>query len=61
MELEGVGRSFPVSEEQGMIGWWTVLGLIGITVRFQASSAFWFQPVWGLCACDQQFSSGWWW
>ena len=32
--------------------------LVGIKVKFQASSTFWFQPVWGLHACSQQFSSG---
>ena len=24
----------------------------------QASSTSWFQPVWGLCSCGQQFSPG---
>ena len=44
-----------------MISSWTVLGLVGIKVKFQASSTFWFQPVQGLCSCGQQFSSrrGW--
>lgn len=29
-------------------------------MRFQkkTSSAFWFQPVWGLCACDSSFHLG---
>ena len=33
-----------------LIGWWG-----GNRVMFQESlsSAFWFQPVWGLCACAQ--------
>ena len=41
-----------------MIRLWTVLGLVGIKVKFQASSGFWFQLVEGLCSCGQQFSSG---
>ena len=39
---------------------WPVLGLAGIKVKFQASTAFWFQPVQGLCPCGQRFSSGQW-
>ena len=30
-----------------MISLWTVLGLVGIKVKFQASSIFWFQSVLG--------------
>ena len=41
---EGV-RGFMVFEEQGAISLWTVLGLVGTKVKFQASSAFWFQLV----------------
>ena len=36
----------------------TIPGLVGIKLKFQASPIFWLQPVWGLHACDQQFSSG---
>ena len=36
----------------------TFLGLVGIKVKFQASSASWFQPVQGLCSSSRQFSSG---
>ena len=43
--LEEVVRSFIVFKEQAMISLWTVLGLVGIKVKFQASSTFWFQPV----------------
>ena len=43
--------------EQGVVSMWAVLGLVGFKVKFQAS-AFWFQPVQGLCSCGQQFSSG---
>ena len=42
--------------EQGVVSMWAVLGLVGFKVKFQAS-AFWFQPVQGLCSCGQQFSS----
>ena len=31
--------------------------LVGIKVKFQASSTLWFQLVQGLCACGQQFSA----
>ena len=37
---------------------YTVLRLVGIKVKFQTSPVFWFQLVWGLHACSQQFSSG---
>ena len=50
-------RSFTVFKEQGVISSWTVLGLIGIKVKFQASSTFWFQLAWALCSCGQQFPS----
>ena len=36
----------------------TVLRLVGIKVKSQASPVFWFQMIWGLSACGQQFSSG---
>ena len=35
----------------------TVLRLVGIEVKFRASPILWFQLVWGLRACGQQFSS----
>ena len=57
--LEGVVRSFIVFREQDVVISWPVLGLAGIKVKFQASTAFWFQPVQGLCPCGQRFSSGW--
>ena len=31
--------------------------LVGIKVKFQASSTLWFQLVQGLCACGHQFSA----
>ena len=31
-------RSFIVFKEQGVISSWTILGLVGIKVKFQASS-----------------------
>ena len=43
--LQGVVRSFIVFREQDVINSWPVLGLVGIKVKFQASSTFWFQPV----------------
>ena len=58
--LEGVVRSFIVFREQDVVISWPVLGLAGIKVKFQASTAFWFQPVQGLCPCGQRFSSGQW-
>ena len=36
----------------------TILGLVGVKVKFRASPIFWFQPVWGLRAWGQQFSAG---
>lgn len=51
-------RNFIVFKEQGVISLWIVFRLVGIKVKFQASSAFWFQPVWDLCSCSQQFSYG---
>ena len=36
----------------------TILGLVGIKVKFWAPSIFQFQQAWGLCAWGQQFSSG---
>ena len=50
--------NFIVFKEQGVISLWTIFGLVGIKVKFQASSAFWFQPVWDLCSSSQQFSYG---
>ena len=41
-----------------VISFCTIFRCAGIKVNFQASSAFWFQPVWDLYACGQQFSSG---
>ena len=35
---EGVVRSFIVVREQGLLSSWTVLGLVDIKVKFQASS-----------------------
>ena len=35
----------------------TILGLLGIQVKFRASPAFWFPPVWGLGAWGRQFPS----
>ena len=40
--LEGVVRSF---KEQGMISSCTILGLVGIKVKFQVSSTFLFQLI----------------
>ena len=37
-----------VLKEQGMISSWTILGLVGIKVKFQASSTLWFQSVYVL-------------
>ena len=45
-------------KEQGVISSWTIQGLVGIKVKFQASSTSWFHPVWGLCSCGKKFSSG---
>ena len=56
------GRGFKGSVREGasgcVISSCTVLRLVGIKVKFQASPTFWFQPVQGLCSCGQQFSSG---
>ena len=41
-----------------MISLWPILGLVGIKVKSEVSSTFWFHLVWGLCSCGQQFSSG---
>ena len=35
---EGVVKSFTVAREQGVISSWTVLGLVDIKAKFQASS-----------------------
>ena len=55
------GRGFKCSVREGgsgcVISSCTILRLVGIKVKFQTSST-WFQPVQGLCACGQQFSSG---
>ena len=56
-----LGRGFKgsVSQETAgcMISSCTILRSVGIKVKFQASSTFWFQ-VQGLYSCDQHFSSG---
>ena len=36
---------------------WTILGLVGFKLKFQALSISWFQPVLGQCSCGQQCSS----
>lgn len=41
--------------EQGVINLWTFFWSVGGEVnRKSASSTFWFQRVWGLCACGRQ-------
>ena len=55
---ERVVRGFILFKEQGVISSWTILGLVGIKVKFQASSIFWFQPVQHLWSHGQQFLSG---
>ena len=43
--LERVVRSFTVFKEWGVISLWTVLGLVGIKVKLEVSSTFWFQLI----------------
>lgn len=56
------GRGFKGSMREGaaecVISLCTVLGLVGMKVKFRASSTFCFQPVQDLCSCGQQFLSG---
>ena len=40
--LERGVRNFIVFKEQGMTSLWTILGWVGIRVKFKASSIFWF-------------------
>ena len=57
-----LGRGFKGSVREETTGCLSslcsVLGLVGMEVKFGASSTFRFHAVWGLCACSQQFSSG---
>ena len=50
----GLVSSFTVFKEQCVTNSWTILGLVGIKVKFQASSIFRFQSVQSLCFHGQQ-------
>ena len=43
--LERVVRSFIVFKEWGVISLWTILRLVGIKVKLEVSSTFWFQLI----------------
>ena len=53
--FKGRGRE---GAARGMFSTRSVLELVDIKVKFWASPIFWFQLVWGLCACGHKFLPG---